>query len=213
VPVNYITISKWCENWLIDDYNQKPKYAPNGIDTSKFKPKKREFNSDKKIRVLVEGNSNDYYKNVDESFEIVSKLDKDKYEIWFMSYLGKPRKWYRVDKFLHKIPYEKVPKVYQDCDILLKSSILESFSYPPLEMMSTGGFVVVAPNEGNIEYLQHEKNCLLYEQGNVYSAVKAIERICSDKLLCDDLYNGGLETSKKRDWNIVYNAILSLYED
>ncbi|MFR3431543.1 MAG: hypothetical protein ACLTTH_16335 [Holdemanella porci] len=36
----------------------------------------------------------------------------------------------------------EVQKVYADCDILLKTSLLESFSYPPIEMMATGGYVV-----------------------------------------------------------------------
>lgn len=116
-----------------------------------FYPVERKFDRDK-IRILVEGNSDDYYKNVDESFKIIDLLDKDKYEIWFMSYQGKPKENYRVDKFMHQVPYEKVPNVYRECDILLKSSLLESFSYPPLEMMATGGFVVVAPNDGNVEY-------------------------------------------------------------
>ena len=41
--------------------------------------------------------------------------------------------------------------IYSECDILLKSSWLESFSYPPLEMMATGGYCIVAPNDGNKE--------------------------------------------------------------
>ena len=34
-----------------------------------------------------------------------------------------------------------------------KTSFLESFSYPPIEMMATGGYSVVVPNDGNREYL------------------------------------------------------------
>ena len=93
--------------------------------------------------MLVEGNSDDYYKNVDESFHITNQLPADRFEVWYMSYQGKPKDWYRVDRFLHKVPYSQVPDVYRQCHILIKSSILESFSYPPLEMMATGGCVVV----------------------------------------------------------------------
>lgn len=135
--INYITISKWCESWLENRYKKKVEYAPNGIDLSLFTYKERTFEG--KIRILVEGNSNDYYKNVDESFKITNKLDPSKFEIWYLSYSGKPKDWYRVDKFLNKIPYDEVSKIYSECHILLKSSLLESFSYPPLEMMATGG--------------------------------------------------------------------------
>ena len=210
MPVKYITISKWCERWLKDDYDRISAYAPNGLDLERFKPLPRTFEG--KIRILVEGNSDDYYKNVDESFRIVEKLDPERFEIWFMSYQGKPKSWYHVDKFLHRVPYEEVPQVYHQCHILLKSSILESFSYPPLEMMATGGVAVVAPNDGNIEYLKDGENCLLYEQGNIQSAVDAIERVCADRALQDKLYAGGVETAKQRDWNVVERDILRLYD-
>lgn len=210
-PIKYITISKWCQNWLKDDYNKESVYAPNGIYSERFYPQKREWKN-RKIRILVEGNSDDYYKNVDESFRIIDLLDKNKYEIWFMSYQGKPKEGYYVDKFMHKVPYENVPDVYRQCDILIKSSILESFSYPPLEMMATGGYVVVAPNDGNIEYLENEYNCLFYQHNDLSSAVRAIERIENDQELRNNLYMNGVDTAKERDWENIRKEILNLYD-
>ena len=95
--------------------------------------------------------------------------------------------------------------------ILLKTSILESFSYPPLEMMATGGLVVVAPNGGNIEYLTDKENCLMYEQGNILEAVKNIEKIVNDKNLRKKLIENGINTAKKRDWKNIEKEILELY--
>lgn len=210
MPVKYLTISKWCEQWLKDDYNQDCKFVPNGIKLELFQYKEREFKD--KIKILIEGNSADYYKNVDESFKIVEKLDKDKYEINYLSYHGEPKEWYYVDKFLHKVPHDEVGKIYASCDILIKSSILESFSYPPLEMMATGGLVVVVPNEGNVEYLKDEYNCLFYKQGDIDQAVKQIERISNDKDLRAKLVKNGLETAKERDWSTIENDVVDLYK-
>ena len=208
--VEYLTISKWCQDWLNEDFERKAKYAPNGIKLEQFPITKRTF--DGKIRILIEGNSKDYYKNVDESFKIVEKLDKTKYEIKYLSYQGEPKKWYYVDEFLHKVPYDEVGKIYNSADILIKSSILESFSYPPLEMMATGGIAVVAPNDGNIEYLIDNENCLLYEQGNIEDAVNKIEMIRKDKKLREKLIKGGLNTANKREWTKIEKEILKLYE-
>jgi glycosyltransferase involved in cell wall biosynthesis len=209
--IEYITISKWCEKWLWNKYRKKSKYAPNGIDLNKYNYYRRELKKSK-IRILIEGDSSSHYKNVDESFEIVEKLDKNKFEIWYLSYNGKPKDWYRVDKFLNKIPFENVSQVYDKCDILLKSSWLESFSYPPLEMMATGGFCVVAPNGGNKEYLKDGENCLFYKLGNINSAVKSIERLISDEKLQQHLYENGLKTARNRDWKLFKNQIISLYD-
>ena len=196
--------------WLRDKYHHESLYAPNGIDVKKFSPRKRMFES--KIRILIEGNSNDDYKNVDESFQIVDRLDKDKFEIWYMSYQGKPKSKYYVDKFLHQVPYEKVPDVYRQCDILIKTSILESFSYPPLEMMATGGYVVVVPNGGNIEYLVDGENCMMYPQGDIEKALQCIQRLVNDSALRDTLYQRGLETAKVRDWSTIEEEIVRLYQ-
>ena len=209
--IEYITISKWCENWLWKKYQKKAKYAPNGIDFNIFTSHRRKL-KERKIRILIEGDSSSFYKNVDESFKIVEKLDRNKFEVWYLSNNGKPKDWYQLDKFFHKIPHEQVKQIYNKCDILLKSSWLESFSYPPLEMMSTGGYCVVVPNDGNREYLKDKKNCLFYQLGDINAAVKCITRLISDDNLQSLLYENGLETVKKRDWNNLKNQIIYLYD-
>lgn len=209
-PLKYLTISKWCKNWLKSKYHRNVKYAPNGIDLSLFNRKNRKFN--KKIKILIEGNCEDYYKNVDESFKITNKLDKNKYEIYYLSYQKKPKKWYYVDKFYHAVPHDEVGKIYEECDILIKSSLLESFSYPPLEMMATGGISVVVPNSGNVEYLKDGENCLLYKQGDIEDAISKIKKICMDEKLREKLIKGGIKTVSERKWENIEKEVLSLYE-
>ncbi len=208
--IKYITISKWCQGWLKELYNKDALFIPDGLERKMFPVKERDFTKDK-IRILIEGNCEDAIKNVDESFKIASMLNPDKYEIYFLSYKGTPKTWYKVDKFLHKVPYEKVSEIYHSCDILLKSSILESFSYPPLEMMATGGFVVVRPNDGNVEYLRDGENCLFYDGDNLNSAVEAIEKITNDEELRKTLFENGLKTADSRAWENFENDIIDTY--
>ena len=167
----------------------------------------------KKIRILIEGDSESYYKNVDESFKIIEKLDKKKYEVFYLSYQGKPNNWYRVNKFINELPHEKVVEVYKQCDILLKSSRLESFSYSPLEMLETGGYINVVLNGGNKEYLKDGENCIIYKLGNINNAVKCINRLKPDEKLQQHLYKNGLETAKKGDWKNFEEQIISLYSN
>jgi len=208
--VEYITISKWCKQWLWKKYKKKSKYIQNGIDFQNFTSHKRELKG-KKIRILIEGDCTCHYKNVDESFKITEKLDKDKFEVWYLSYNYIVKDWYRLDKFISDFPHEKINEIYNQCDILLKSSVLESFSYPPIEMMATGGYCIVAPNGGNKEYLKNEENCLFYKLGDISSAVNSIKRLISDEKLQNNLYKNGLLTAKKRDWKNIKNQIISVY--
>ena len=210
--VEYITISKWCKQWLWKKYKKKSKYIQNGIDFQNFTSHKRELKGNK-IRILIEGDCTCHYKNVDESFKIIEKLDKDKFEVWYLSYNYIAKDWYRFDKFISDVPHEKINEIYNQCDILLKSSFLESFSYPPIEMMATGGYCIVAPNGGNKEYLKNEENCLFYKLGDINSAVISIKRLISDEKLQNILYKNGLITAKKRDWKIIKNQIISVYNN
>ena len=207
--VRFVTISKWCEKWLQEKYDKKARYIRNGMHVKDYWPIKRDFSG--KVRILIEGDCGVAYKNVDESFQITNQLDKNKYEICYMSYNAEPKDWYDVDEFYHKVPFEEVADIYRSCHILLKTSTLESFSYPPLEMMATGGFVVAIPNGGNKEILTNEKNCLLYHQGDILEGVNAIKRICSDEDLRNKLYEEGLKTAKERDWNNIRNDVLEAY--
>ena len=128
-----------------------------------------------------------------------------------MSYQGKPKEWYYVDEFYHRVPYDEVGKIYAGADILIKSSILESFSYPPLEMMATGGLCLVVPNDGNVEYLKDKYNCLFYEQGNISDALQKLELLSTDKELQKELVTNGIKTVKERYWKNIEKDILNLY--
>ena len=207
--VRFLTISQWCQKWLKDIYGQEALYAPNGLETEKFSARKRNFQG--KIRILIEGDCAVSYKNVDEAFQITNTLDHNKFEVWYMSYNAQPKEWYQINKFLHKVSYDKVAEVYEACDILLKTSLLESFSYPPLEMMATGGYVLAVPNGGNAEYLKDEYNCLLYSAGDIERAKMQLIRICDDRTLQDRLYQNGLRTAKERNWSAVERDIMKLY--
>ena len=122
-----MTISKCCQSWLNKKYKIIAKYASNDINLYNYSSYNSNLNKNK-IRILIEGDCNSYYKNIDESFKIIDKSNIDKFEVWYLSYNGKPKDWYRVDKFLSQIPHEKVIKIYEQYDILLKLSWLESFS-------------------------------------------------------------------------------------
>ncbi len=209
--VEYLTISPWCKNWLKNRFGQDSVCVPNGLELSAFKYVERDF-SQKKIRILVEGDCNSEYKNVDESFRIIQLLDPERFEIWYMTYTGVKKPWYRVDNFLGSVPHEQVSDVYRQCHVLLKTSVLESFSYPPLEMMATGGFVVAVPNDGNAEFLEDGVNCLTYKQGDVEAGAAAINAIADDADLRARLYKGGIETAKTRDWASLEGRIVAMYQ-
>ena len=88
-------------------YQKKSRYAPNGIDFQNITNHKRDLNH-KKIRILIEGDCKSYIKNVDESFKIIERIDRNKFEVWYLSYNSVSKNWYKFDKFLKEIPRENI---------------------------------------------------------------------------------------------------------
>lgn len=206
-----ITISRWCQGWLKSEFGRDAKYAPNGIDLDNFPYIERDWTG-RKIKILVEGDSASDYKRVDESFKIVNQLDRSKYEVSYLSYNAEPKEWYKADNLYIKVPFDEVGSVYADHDILVKSSVLESFSYPPLEMMATGGVAIVAANGGNSEYAEDGVNCLLYTPGVIDEAIGKIELCVSDEKLREQLIANGRKTVNNYLWSNVKKDIEALYE-
>lgn len=208
--VRYFTMSRWCQNWLEDVFSKKSDYVANGIENSRFKVVERDFKG--KIRILIEGDSESEYKKVDESFRIVNELGADNFVVSYLSYNGKPKDWYKVDKFYNRVPSEKVGEIYQDNDILIKSSILESFSYPPLEMMATGGIAVIAPNDGNAEYAKDKINCIEYKPEDIKDAAQKIREVLDDKKYRDKIISGGLKTAEEFSWENREKDVINIYK-
>ena len=123
--------------WLLDKYNKRSKYVPNGIDLRNITSYKRNLNKNK-IRILIESNSNSYYENFAGSFKIVEYLDKNKYEIFYLSNNRKPNDWNSVDKLFNEVRNAQAISIFEQSEILLKSSYIESYSYPTSEMMVIG---------------------------------------------------------------------------
>lgn len=213
--IEYLTISKWCQNWLKDIYDVDAKYLPNGIDREKFSPvRASSIDFENEIHVLVEGNSDDEYKNVDESMQIVSLLKQrygKKIVCHYLAYRAQPKDNYEVDHIHFQIPFDEVGKIYSQCSLLIKSSSVESFSYPPLEMMATGGLVIVGRNGGNQEYAIHEENCMVYSIGDLDEALDNFDAVMGSPRLRLKLVEGGKQTASDRDWRHVNQAISSYW--
>ena len=76
--------------------------------------------------------------------------------------------------------------------ILLKSNWLESFSYPSLKIMETGGYSIFMSNSGNKDYINVGEKCLLYKLWDLNSETKCIEKSILNELLQQKLFIFGL---------------------
>ena len=196
-----------CSSDLLNkEFYRNAYVVPNGIDTTVFNPNVPLVpKNGKRLRVLIEGPITVPFKGVAVAYTAIEPLDC---EIWVVSSAGKPDANWRVDRFFEAVSHEDMPKIYSSCDILLKMSRIESFSYPPIEAMACGCAVVVGRVLGSIEYVIDGVNALVVAPGVVSGARDAVKRLLEDFELRTSLVNEGFKTANNWSWGRSYDAML-----
>ncbi|MBP9751309.1 MAG: glycosyltransferase family 4 protein [Candidatus Moranbacteria bacterium] len=192
----YVVMARWMQEWLRDEFGHEAAYVPNGLDTDRFRPTDPVEPKDVRPRVLIEGPIDIPFKGVADAYEAVKDLDCD---IWMVSSRGTPPQEWRCERFFESVPIDDMPGIYSSCDILLKMSTVESFAYPPLEMMACGGVPVILRVSGIEEYAEHDRNCLIIETKE--EARAAVEKLLDDADLRGRLSENGLKTAKEWSWD------------
>lgn len=195
----FFTEALWIQKWLKETFNKDAWYVPNGIDTEIFyqvEPLEKKI----KPRILLEGPIDIPYKGMKEAFEIVGNLEED-IEVWCISSAGKPKAEWRCDKFFEKVNMQDMKKIYSSCDILVKTSKVEGFFGPPLEMMNCGGVPLVFKVTGYDEYIVDGKNAIVVEAGDVGGATKLLSELLNNQDKFDELQKNGKETVNFWTWD------------
>ena len=199
--VGVITMARWLVEWLSREFGICAEYAPNGIDTGLFNPHVKPLvPRGEKIRVLIEGPGGVHFKRIDLAFRTAARVPG--IEIWYVSGDGVVEPHWKYDRVFRKLRLDEMPPVYASCDILLKLSAVESFSYPPLEMMACGGTAVASRFTGHEEYLRDGENALLVGIDDEEGAYLALKRLVEDSALRGSLSEAGQKTAADMEWKM-----------
>jgi glycosyltransferase involved in cell wall biosynthesis len=208
-PFEFMTIAKWLQVFLKENFNKDSYYVPNGINTNTFYPDiPIEPKPKNKKRILLEGAINLPFKGMPEAFSVVQDIDC---EVWCVSYDGKPKPEWHCDRFFEKVPIQDMRKIYSSCDILLKLSTLEGFGYPPLEMMACGGVSVVSKIEGHQEYIIDKYNGLFTDVKNIPKTKKIIQSLIKDKNLYQKIKINSQKTVKQFNWQNTIKKLEKIF--
>lgn len=90
---------------------------------------------------------------------------------------------------------EKLASLYREADIFISTSLYESFPLPPIEAIASGTAVVAVDSGGIRTYAAHGKNCLLVEQGDATSMVRAIRYLLDHPERRESLAKAGRATA------------------
>jgi len=112
-------------------------------------------------------------------------------------------------RFLGYVDRQKLPAIYNECDILLNASRVDNFPGSLLDA-SAAGLAVVSTNAGGIPFIYTDgENALLVEIGDWRGLAAAVSRLLQDEPLAHALATAGHRLCRQCDWQ---NIRRSLYE-
>jgi len=114
-------------------------------------------------------------------------------------------------RFLGFVEHEDLPKICDQCDILINASRVDNFPGALLEG-SAAGLVVVSTSAGGITHMyQHEQNALLVEPGDWRGLGLAVLKVLQCPSLAIDLATRGEILVRKCGWPEVRKLLYRAY--
>jgi len=153
----------------------------NGVDEQKFTPLKR--TPGREIKVLFSGNLTQR-KGAHWLLPIIQKLD-GRISIYYTSGLREKSQLVQHPRLkpLGRIPYAKMPEVYQQMDMLLFPTVREGFGLAAAEAMACGLPVVATNSSALPEVITHDKGGFLCPLGDIQAFARSIQILADDPIL------------------------------
>lgn len=198
--IGIITISGWWQKQLQKEGNQYVMVAPNGYNSDVINAGGRVKNDTGKLRVLIEGPGDTWFRRIDDSFKAVAGLEG--IEVWYKS-RGKfiDPSW-KYDKVFFNVSSAEMTSIYSQCDVLLKMSEVEAFCLPNLEMMATGGTIITTNFTGHEEYAVPDSNAIVVAIRDIEAARKAVVKLRDDRVLLARLQANAYQTAQTMKWTV-----------
>lgn len=189
----FITVSKWLQQMLHDEFQQESVIAHNVVNKEMFYPDPHFPKTDERVRVLIEG-PHAFYKGVNDAYGAVAGLPV---EVWSLS---QEAPLHPVNRAFMLPSQETIRHIYSSCDILIKTSWYEGRPLPHIEAMACG-CALISSNMYATDDLIDGYNALIVPPRNVAATRAALIRLIEDEALRKRLVQGGLETVQRQDWD------------
>lgn len=187
------SVSKFTASIVKNELNYKGKIHViyNGIDTTRFRPTNKPHNG--RIKVLFSGNLT-RRKGIDLLPMIADRLSKN-VQIYYTSGLRTKHSLpsHPMLENIGNIPYDDMPKVYQEADILLFPSIREGFGLAVAEAMACGLPVVATDCSSLPELIINSQGGYLCQPKAIDEFANAINKLADSPVLRQEMGQFNIE--------------------
>jgi len=230
-----ICISKQTMKRLIQYYKvpeSKIYYIPNGVNTKRFTPINDTTNIKTSLKItqnypillfigriyLLKGlkeliislaQIKEQYPNV--LLIIVGSIFDQNYYNEILTLIRKSDLISNV-KFMSKIPYSLMPRLYQASDIFILPSLSEGMPKVVLEAMASRLCVVSTNVEGNRDLIENNANGILIKPKDIDAITKNLLRVIENKKLREKFAFNAWKRAQDHNWLKIAEKIQNIYK-
>lgn len=188
--------------------NKQIHICKNGVTYNKFSQFQR-TNRNKKPRIALMIAYPGILKGLKLGRETFAKLKQSGFKTVFITALGENQ--VEADEYYLNPSFEDKSKILASCDILLHTSVFETFCMCVIECMSLGVPMVGTNSKGILEYCT-PKNSIIVEERNPQILCEKIISLWENKTMYDQLVNNSIQTAKSHDWETIFPDIEATYK-
>jgi len=215
----------------VQDFSQKIRIIPNGVDDVVFDPKTcQEEAARKKFRIREENiivfvGRLAKHKGIDYLIKAVKLVKSDFPDVLLLvvgngnernslEYLSQKLDLTKNVRFVGDLPYQNIPLILSTATVLAHPSFYEGVPTVVLEAMSMAKPVIVTDAGCMAEVVQNGQTGFVVEKGNVSQLAQALLLVLSSRKFALNMGKKGRDLVKEKySWTVVTKKHLDLYEE
>lgn len=196
-PVHFFAVARWLCDLLAE---LRPGcscwFTPNGIDKATFTPRTTPV-GDGPLRILIEGQHTMWFKGVEEALDAVDRMSEPhSTTLVALDPQDAPeREGLRVVGGLNGA---QMRDLYEQHDLLVKLSRIESVGMAVVEAAHVGTPAVVTPYTGHEEIVRHGENGIVVGFDDPDGCARALDVLARDRDMLRSLSDGAV--ASMREW-------------
>lgn len=194
-PVHFFTVTQWLRDLLSQlRPDARTWFVPNGIDKSLFAPRTVPLAAGP-LRILIEGQHTLWFKGVSDALRAVN-LMQEPHEVTLVALEPAEDECDPEIRVVGGLEPHEMRSEYEQHDVLLKLSRVESLGLPVVEACHVGLPAVVTPFTGHAEVVAHGRNGLVVGFDDPVAVAAALDALARDRLRLRALGEGAVDSMK-----------------